>query len=202
MNHAQQRSIVLASASPRRRELLKGLGLNVEVYPSAIDELWAGGFAPVDMVEQLSLNKALSVVKHVHQGLVIGSDTIVVLDKEILGKPKTKEEAFSMLSELQGRVHTVYTGLAIIDVETDQQKVGHQSTSVRMRPLHAEEINRYIATEEPMDKAGAYGIQGIGATLIEGIKGDYFTVVGLPLHLTARFLLTFGVDVLKNSGGC
>lgn len=192
-----QRPIILASGSPRRRELLAGLGIQFEVQVSDIDENVAEELPPHQLVELLSLKKAEAIATKVERGIVIGSDTIVVLNEEILGKPKDEEEAFTMLTRLQGRLHTVYTGVSLIDVENNRREIAHQSTKVKMRSLSNEQICSYIATKEPMDKAGAYAIQGIGATLIEGIEGDYFTVVGLPLALTADILKTFGVHVLS-----
>lgn len=191
--------IILASGSPRRQELLAGLGLNFEVEVSSIDETITANLPPHEMVEILARRKAAAVAKHRKHGLVLGSDTLVVLEEEQLGKPKDEEEAFLMLQRLQGKTHLVYTGVALVDVETERWQVGHQATKVTMAPLSAEEIRQYIASKEPLDKAGAYGIQGLGATFIERIEGDYFTVVGLPLRLTAQFLKTFGVDVLENT---
>ena len=193
---ARQRPIVLASGSPRRKELLAGLGLQFTVIPSDVDEHVAEDCTPAEVVEQLARRKAEEVAGQAKEGLVLGSDTIVVLDGKILGKPVDELDAFSMLKRLQGNTHVVYSGLAIIDVEQNKMKIGHQSTQVSMRSLTEEEIHQYIATKEPMDKAGSYAIQGIGATIVEGIVGDYFTVVGLPLLLTAQYLKEFGVDVL------
>lgn len=196
MKRKQQRSIILASSSPRRRELLAGLGLEFTVIPSDVSEEIEEVCSPEEMVKLLAQRKAVAVASRVEQGLVIGSDTIVVLDGEILGKPRDKEDAFSMLVRLQGREHEVYSGLSIVDAKTHEYETGFQSTKVRMRALNDLEITQYIATDEPMDKAGSYAIQGLGATLVEGINGDYFTVVGLPLALTAKYLRHFGVDLI------
>lgn len=192
-----QRPIILASGSPRRRELLSGLGLEFVVLVSDINEEVDEPCSPAELVETLALKKAQAVAKQVDTGLVIGSDTIVVLNEEVLGKPKDEEEAFSMLSRLQGKSHLVFSGLAVLDVDTGGIKLGHQSTEVRMREVSEEEIRQYIATKEPMDKAGSYAIQGIGAILVEGVVGDYFSVVGLPLRLTAQFLKECGVNILE-----
>lgn len=194
-----QRPIILASGSPRRRELLAGLGLDFQVISSDVSEEVTGIVSPAEMVELLALRKAEAVSQQVEAGLVIGSDTIVVLNEEILGKPNNEDEAFEMLSKLQGNTHQVFSGVAVIDVEQQIHKVGHQSTEVTMAALTEAEIRQYIATQEPMDKAGSYAIQGIGATLIEGIRGDYFTVVGLPLRLTTQFLKQYGIDILSNN---
>jgi septum formation protein len=199
MNQNKQRPIVLASGSPRRKELLTGLGVSFSVLVSDVNEDIQGTYSPDEIVTLLAQRKAEAVAHEVKEGLVIGSDTIVVLDQEVLGKPSNEEEAFSMLSKLQGNVHTVFSGVVIIDVETGSSQVGYQSTNVKLRPLSENEIRLYISTGEPMDKAGAYAIQGLGATLVESIQGDYFTVVGLPLALTAQYLKEFGVDILATA---
>jgi septum formation protein len=196
MNEKKHRPIVLASGSPRRKELLSGLGLTFTIQPSDVNEDIQGTYSPDEMVTLLAQRKAEAVAREVNEGLVIGSDTIVVLQQEVLGKPKDEDDAFSMLSKLQGNVHTVFSGVVIIDVETGTSRVGFQSTQVKLRPLNVKEIRQYISTREPMDKAGSYAIQGLGATLVESIEGDYFTVVGLPLALTAQYLRELGVNVL------
>ncbi|HEY8341508.1 MAG TPA: Maf family protein [Calditerricola sp.] len=188
--------LVLASGSPRRRELLAQLGLSFEVRPSDVDESLEPETAPAQAVETLALRKARAVAAECSEGLVIGSDTVVVIDREILGKPRDAKEAEAMLRRLAGRTHRVYTGLAVVDAETGACRVGHSVTAVRMSALTDAEIRRYVATGEPMDKAGAYAIQGIGATLVTHIEGDYFTVVGLPLFLLRRFLGEMGVHIL------
>jgi septum formation protein len=187
--------LILASSSPRRKELLKGLNLDFTIHPSDDNEDVPLGTLPKEMVEMLSLRKAQSVASQYERGLIIGSDTIVVLHDEILGKPKDSKEAYSMLSKLQGNVHTVFTGIAVIDVESGTYQVCHNSTQVTIKSLSNEKINRYIATGEPNDKAGAYAIQGFGATLVEKINGDYFTVVGLPVGLLSEMLENFGVRI-------
>jgi septum formation protein len=196
MNKKTAQPIILASSSPRRKELLTGLGLEFSVIPSDVSEEMEKSSSPEEMVKELAYRKAEAVARQVDQGLIIGSDTIVVLDGEVLGKPRDKTEAFSMLTRLQGREHEVFSGLSIVDAKTHECETGFQSTKVQMRSLSDREIRLYIATNEPMDKAGSYAIQGIGATLVERINGDYFTVVGLPLALTAKYLRIFGVDIL------
>jgi septum formation protein len=192
-----QRPIILASGSPRRKELLAGLGLRFSVIPSNVSEEVTEQYSPAGLVEELAFRKAEAVAKEAKEGLVIGSDTIVVLNEEILGKPKDEEDAFAMLSKLQGQTHVVYSGLAIIDVDKKMDKLGHQATQVTMRAVSEAEIRQYIATKEPMDKAGAYAIQGFGSIFVEQIVGDYFSVVGLPLRLTAQYLKECGLDVLE-----
>ncbi len=191
------KKIILASSSPRRKELLQLIQLPFIVHPSEVDEHIEEPLAPDKMVEELALRKAMDIAKNYHEGIVIGADTIVVLDNEILGKPKNQADAYGMLSRLQGRAHEVYSGIAIIDAATLYKKVTHQKTKVFMKPLTEDEINYYIETKEPMDKAGSYGIQGIGAMIIEGIEGDYFNVVGLPVSLLAQELHHFGIHIMK-----
>ncbi|MEK8131350.1 Maf family protein [Paenibacillus filicis] len=188
--------VILASSSPRRKELLQGLKLNFQTHPSDEDETVAPGTAPEEFVEILSLRKASSVAARYDQGLVIGSDTVVVCDGEILGKPQDEQDAYRMLDMLQGRAHWVYTGVAIVEAGGNKQQVAHQKTEVFMKPLDESRIRSYIRSGEPMDKAGSYGIQGLGATLVEKIHGDFFTVVGLPVSLLSDMLEEFGVHVL------
>lgn len=189
-------SLILASSSPRRRELLQTLGLAFTIQTSDVDETTASGLSPKEVVEELAIRKAKAVASRLSDGVVLGSDTIVVLAGEILGKPVDEADAFRMLSALQGREHTVFSGVALIDASTGRTEVSHSQTQVKIRPLTKAEIESYIATKEPMDKAGSYAIQGIGSTIVEGIVGDYFTVVGLPLCMTANMLTRFGIFLL------
>ncbi|WP_289135280.1 nucleoside triphosphate pyrophosphatase [uncultured Brevibacillus sp.] len=189
-------SLILASSSPRRRELLQNLGIAFEILTSDVDETTAPELSPEDVVKELSLRKATAIADRLTEGIVLGSDTIVVLHGQILGKPVDESDAFRMLSMLQGQEHTVYSGVTLIDAATKRSEVSFSHTQVKIRPLSKVEIESYIATREPMDKAGSYAIQGIGATIVEGIKGDYFTVVGLPLCLTANMLSRFGIVIL------
>ena len=171
--------IILASKSPRRMELLAMLGLDFTVIPAEGDENADPNAEPGEMVMWLASQKAEEVAKYHPDSLVIGSDTLVFLDGKPLGKPHTEDEAFKMLSSLSGRTHLVCTGVAVI--YGDRRIVDFEKTDVEFRELTTEEIWEYIETGEPMDKAGAYGIQGRGSVFIPGIKGDYFNVVGLPL---------------------
>lgn len=196
MKSKTRQSIILASSSPRRQEMLRNLGLDFIIHPSGTDESVDDGLKPEIIVELLAERKAADVAAHYQEGLVIGSDTIVVLEGKVLGKPKDEQDAFSMLSSLQGTSHSVFSGLAIIDAETGKRKTGYIETKVTMREVSSDEIRRYIATREPMDKAGAYAIQGLGSIFIEGIIGDYFSVVGLPVRLMADYLEQFGVSIL------
>ncbi|WDM21007.1 Maf family protein [Paenibacillus polymyxa] len=193
--------IILASTSPRRKELLAFLRLPFEVVPSHADESTPESWTPQQIVETLAARKAEAVVNTASQskeaGLVIGSDTIVVLDGSVLGKPADHADAVRMLTALQGRTHRVYTGVACIHTGTGEMLVRHRQTEVTMKPLSQEQIVAYVNTGEPSDKAGAYGIQGMGATLVESIQGCYFNVVGLPLSLLSDMLSDFGVNVLR-----
>lgn len=191
-------NIVLASASPRRQELLKRIGLPFSIQIPDIDESSVSGLPPHELVETLSQKKSAEAIRHCSpEDLVIAADTVVVLDGRILGKPANEKEAFSMLSLLSGRTHEVYTGVTVRK-GTHFQSI-HEISSVCFRPLSEEEILQYIATGEPMDKAGAYGIQGYGALLVSGLQGDYFNVMGLPICRLGQVLCSFGIDVLKRA---
>ncbi len=174
-------AIVLASQSPRRRELLRQIGLDeFQVIPAQSQEIMEVGLHPGKLVENLSLQKAGEVAKKCGpEDIVIGADTVVALGEQVLGKPGSQEEAKRMLRELSGREHQVYTGVTVI--KGDRQLVTHEVTNVYFREMTEEEIQWYVSTGEPMDKAGAYGIQGKGARFIRRIEGDYANVVGLPV---------------------
>lgn len=189
-------SIILASQSPRRRELLAQMGVpQFEVVPALGEEIASPGLSPAQLVEVLSRQKAEEVaVQAGPDDVVIAADTVVAVDGQVLGKPHSIQQAHEMLSALSGREHTVYTGVTVC--RGGQILTQHEATAVRFRPLTAQEIDAYIATGEPMDKAGSYGIQGRGALLVEGISGDYFNVVGLPVCRLGRMLTQFGVDPL------
>lgn len=190
-------NIVLASASPRRRELLERMGIrDFTVVVSDADETLDEHLPPAQQVERLSRIKAAAVAAQVQpDALVIAADTVVTLDGAILGKPADEAQAFHMLSSLSGACHQVYTGVTVI--QNGKVLTCHEVTEVEFRPLEREEIELYIATGECMDKAGAYGIQGYGCLLVEGIRGDYYNVMGLPVVCLARMLKQFGVDCLK-----
>lgn len=184
--------LILASKSPRRRELLSRITTDFQVVESRADEFLPDGIGPEDAVCLLSMRKAESVLHALPEQdvCVIGSDTVVTIDGEILGKPHSFEQCCSMLHRLSGREHTVCTGLALLTHH--QQRICHTATSVRFYPLSEEEISWYASTEEPYDKAGAYGIQGLGSLLVQEIHGDYFSVMGLPVARLWRELREFG----------
>jgi septum formation protein len=181
--------VVLASASPRRHQLLGLLGLSPEIVPANIDETWRNGEPPPAHAERLAREKAATVTRP--GAAVVGADTIVVLGGEILGKPADAGEARAMLRRLAGQEHDVFTGVAV--AYRGALASGVARTLVRFRPLDAPTIAAYVATGEPMDKAGAYGIQGFGAVLVERIEGDYFTVMGLGLGLLVDLLGRVGL---------
>jgi septum formation protein len=194
------RTLILASSSPRRQELIQTFQLPVRIQVSHVDESYIPNTAPADIVEALALRKALAVaeslVSESLDGIVIGSDTIVVYHNQVLNKPVDDDDAMRMLTMLQGHTHQVFSGVACIDLMSGKQIIKHRRTEVTMRELTKEQIRRYIASGEPSDKAGAYAIQGIGATLVESINGCYFNVVGLPLSLLSKMLGELGVNVL------
>ncbi len=193
--------IILASGSPRRKQLLAQMGIETfRVISSDADETVEPGLSPARIVETLSARKAEAVAGHAKPGeLVIAADTIVALDGAVLGKPADGPEAFRMLSALSGRRHQVYTGVTLLrDAERCTE---HEVTTVTFRELTRDDITRYIATGEPMDKAGAYGIQGCGALLVERIEGDYFNVMGLPVGRLGRMLAGMGIDCLALAAG-
>jgi septum formation protein len=183
--------VVLASQSPRRRELLSLIGVAHEVRPADIDESVREGEAPAAYCERLAREKALAVAQGATDAVVIGSDTTVVVDEQILGKPEDAEDARRMLRMLSGRWHTVLTGVAV--VRQGRVESGVEPVAVLFRDLDDVEIDAYVATREPMDKAGAYGIQGYGATIVARIEGDYFAVMGLALVRLVGLLARVGV---------
>ena len=170
---------------------MKLLGHPFRCVTSHADETALPGETPAEHVVRLSLRKAGEVAARLDKGIVIGSDTVVVLDGDMLGKPADETEAAAMLSRLQGRTHTVFTGFALHDAADGRTLAGHETTEVMMRPMGADLIRRYIATGEPLDKAGAYGIQGYGAVLVPSIRGCYFNVMGLPLSRLMDALCLF-----------
>lgn len=175
------KQLVLASQSPRRKELLEKCGIPFITDPADIDETRKAELDVPDQIQDVSVRKATAVLKRHPDGIIIGSDTAVVIHGKILGKPQDEEKAFSMLKELQGNTHQVVTGLCILSSHRKYQNV--TVTDVTFATMSDEEIRKYIATGECMDKAGAYGIQGYGGRYITGIRGDFYSVMGLPLHL-------------------
>lgn len=188
--------IILASGSPRRKELLEMLGIKeLKIIPAAGEELAPENAAPGELVEALALQKAREVgALCAESDTVIAADTIVWHRGQVYGKPHSEEHAASMLQSLSGCCHQVYTGVAVI--AKGREITAHEMSRVCFRELSAEEIRRYIASGEPMDKAGAYGAQGIGALFVRGIEGDFFNVMGLPLCRLGEILKEQGVELL------
>jgi septum formation protein len=179
-------TLVLASASPRRVELLRGLGIEFEGRPSRTEEAIGAGEAPHAAAERLARSKAQSGIRDGEDALVVGADTLVVLDGEPLGKPRDTDQARDMLRSLSGRGHDVVTGVAVVRTADRAVFSGIESTRVRFRTLDEEEIDMLVG--EAMDKAGGYGIQGLASLVVESVDGDYFNVVGLPLLLLRRLV--------------
>ena len=187
--------IILASQSPRRRELLERMGISqFDVIPAKGEERSDPNLTPEQLVEELSRQKAAEIAADHPDALIIAADTVVAVDGSVLGKPHSREDAQDMLKRLSGREHTVYSGLTVC--WQGRSVTQHEATAVRFRPLSQVDIADYASTGEPMDKAGAYGIQGYGCTLVEGITGDYYNVMGLPVCRLSAILAGFGIDPL------
>ena len=189
-------AIFLASQSPRRRELLRTLGLEFSVLVANIDESMDRALPPLEEVMRLAREKAAAIAQSTQeQDVIIGADTVVVLDGRVLGKPENVADAHSMLRQLSGRSHQVISGVC---VRKGDEILSHgEITTVYFRPLSEEEIHAYVATGEPMDKAGSYGIQGVGTIFVKRIEGDYFNVVGLPLFACSAMLRKVGIEILN-----
>jgi len=192
----EQRKIILASASPRRKEILKMTGLKFSVEAGDYEEDMALALKPRQLARFLSSEKARAIAVKYANALVIAADTFIIFKGSLLGKPHTREEARRMLDLLNGRAHSVITGFTIIDTSTRKKVSRSVETRVYFRKLAVKEIESYIKTGEPLDKAGAYAIQGTGALLVKKIEGDYFNVMGLPLSSLTEALKKFGVYVL------
>ncbi len=182
------RKLVLASSSPRRREILACMGFEFSIVSPELDESPIGNEEPAEHVVRLSRAKASSVARQFPDELVVGADTIVVLNNEILGKPFSPAEAVGMLGRLSGKTHTVYTGLALIADRAKIDKADYDVTRITFNDLEQEDILRYVESGEPLDKAGAYGIQGMGSFLVKRYEGEFDTVIGFPSKLFRRLL--------------
>ncbi|MDD9859002.1 MAG: Maf family protein [Nitrospira sp.] len=188
-------SLILASTSPRRRDLLALLGIPFDVMPPTAEEIPSPMLAPGDQATQFALDKAQSIAERYTNDLVLGGDTVIDVDGLLLGKPKDLTEAEHMLRQLRGRCHAVHTGIALLH-HASRTSVAHLATAwVWMTPFTDDELRRYLKTKESEGKAGAYSIQGEGARLIEKIEGDYPTIVGLPLRRTATLLAEHGLAI-------
>ena len=182
--------VILASASPRRKEILQNTKLNFDIQKSDIEEVILENESPEDMVVRLAYEKAFDVAKRNTDRLVIGADTIVALDNEVLGKPKDQNEAYQMIKRLSNKTHKVITGISLINLKENKIIKDYVVSFVTFKYLSEDSIKDYINTNESLDKAGAYGIQGYGALLVKNIQGDYFNIVGLPISRLS--------DLLKN----
>lgn len=188
-------NVILASASPRRKELLERIGLEFIIRTAPHDETMDPGKDPAEEVRRVSALKAGAVkALCAQEDVIIAADTVVVLDGAVMGKPASEEEAFSMLWSLSGKEHQVITGLSV--VQGEKMESVSVTTTLRFRPLSEEEIRAYTATKEPMDKAGAYGIQGMASMFVESLCGDYYNVMGLPVCTLTVILRKFGVKLL------
>lgn len=198
----QQFRLVLASNSPRRKDLLKNLGLNFEVMPSNVDESFDPKLPPAEVVTILAEAKAREIGRRLNQTgtsqptIIVGSDTLVVLDNKIFGQPKSQLEAVQMLKQLSGRQHTVYTAVSLLKLPEQTTSTACDSSKVFLRHLQPAEIEAYVQTGEPMDKAGAYALQGIGAALVEKVEGCVTNIIGLPVPVVVRLLRESGVKIL------
>lgn len=190
------KKVILASGSPRRKEFLEQIGAAFEVYPAKGEEVVRSA-VPSEVVKELSLQKAEEVAKAYDGDVVIGADTVVAVEGQILGKPVNREDAMRMLRLLQGREHQVITGVSVLLRESEKNICFAEKTNVHVYPMTEEQMEHYVDSGESMDKAGAYGIQGRFAAYVQGIEGDYNNVVGLPTGRLYQELLAEGVDLLS-----
>lgn len=192
---------ILASQSPRRRQLLASIGLTFDVMPSDVPEVRQAGESPEEYVARLSRDKAGAIAAKHDDAWIIAADTTVLLGEELLEKPADADDAKRMLATIAGKTHMVYTGVTLQNVKQGWRDTRVAETEVRMLALDANDIAWYVSTGEPLDKAGAYGAQGIGAVLIDSIHGSYTNVVGLPLALLFQMLRRAGIDLMKRGSG-
>jgi septum formation protein len=190
------KTIILASTSPRRRALLEQMGLEFTVETRVKEDTELTELAPDELVKEVSLKKAQSVAGYYEDAVIIAADTIGVNEGRIISKPHSAKDARAMLASLSGKAHTVITGFTVLDTKTQKTVTRSVSTVVYFKKLTSGEIEAYVATGEPLDKAGAYAIQGRGALLVERLEGDYYNVVGLPLSALLEALKEFGIKVL------
>lgn len=196
MSGTSSPSFILASASPRRRELLRSIGLDFRIIPAHVDENYLAGESPYQHVRRLSTIKAMAVAQKYQKAWVLGADTIVVIDETILGKPKNKAQAKNMLKKLSGREHKVFTGVTFAHRTLNIYERKVVQSTVRFKTISTEEMNWYTACDEPYDKAGGYAVQGKGAIFIKSIRGSYSNVIGLPLCEVVELLKKYDVMTL------
>lgn len=192
-----KRKIILASTSPRRHGLAQDMGLEFEIAPSDYEEDMTLGLTPDKLVMELSNGKASDVARKFKDEIIIGADTIVVFEGKKLGKPKSKEDAFKMLKSFSGKWQEVYSGVTMIDCKTGKKVQDYEVSKVKFRKLNDDEIKRYIETGESMDKAGAYGIQGLSSIFIEKVEGCYQNILGFPVYNIYKNLKKLGVDIFE-----
>jgi len=189
--------IILASVSPRRKGLLQQIGIEFDVVPSEFKEDMTLRMPYTKLAMHLAHGKANNVAKNIKESIIIGADTFLVLGKNIIGKPKNAADAIKTLKKLSNKTLFVYSGIAIIDAKTGKSLKDYEITKIKFRKINNEEIKAYINTKEPLDKAGAIAIQGLGAIFIEKIDGCYSNVIGLPLHCLYKNLKKFGVNIFE-----
>lgn len=191
------KKIILASGSPRRKELLTSLGLEFEVIKSDFEEDIENKIFSNELIINLAEEKVKDVAKKTKKpSIIIGADTVVIIDNEILGKPLNEQDSFNMLKKLSNRTHKVVTAIAIFDTEKNKMESEAVTSKVTFKELSDDEIKKYIKTGEPMDKAGSYGIQAYGGLFVNDINGCYFNIVGLSIHKLGEMLKTFGINIL------
>ncbi|HIH23455.1 TPA: septum formation inhibitor Maf [Candidatus Woesearchaeota archaeon] len=188
--------IILASTSPRRKMLLEQIGLEFEIIPGDYEEDMTLPLPPHKLVMTLAKGKAMSVARKQKSGIIVAVDTVVALGEKVLGKPKNAADAKRMLKSLSGKTNVVYSGMCVIDAKTGKTLQDYEETMIVFRRLTTAEIDAYVATGEPLDKAGAYAMQGIAALFIERVEGCYSNVIGLPLPKLAKMLAKFGVKTI------
>lgn len=196
MKKIKNRKIILASTSPRRKELFEKLRIPFTIEASDYEEDMGLKMSPVKLVKVLSAGKAMAVAKKHKEGIIIGADTFVVFNNQLFGKPKSKPEARKMLEKLSGKRVDILTGLTIIDIDFKKKISVTDIAKVYIKKLSTDEINNYIASGEPMDKAGAFAVQGLGSVIIRKVEGDFMSIMGLPLFILAKELKKLGVSVL------
>lgn len=189
------KKLILASTSPRRKELLTQTGIPFEIVASSYEEDMTLELSPAELVKHLSLSKARAVAEKVQDAVVVGADTIVVFENKIIGKPHTNEKAKETLQGLNGKQHSVFTGFTVMDADTKKFVSKSAETKIYFKNNSEKEIDAYVATGEPLDKAGAYAIQGLGGKLIDRIEGDHSSVIGLPITKVLEVLKDFGINI-------
>ncbi|VVB79472.1 Septum formation protein Maf [uncultured archaeon] len=192
-----KQKIILASTSPRRKELAQQMGLDFEIVPSSYEEDMTLDLSPKELAKTLAYGKAKDVAGKFDEGIVIGIDTFVVFNGKKLGKPKSKQQAIDMLKSFSGKSQEVYSGIALIDCKTKKEIKDFEVTTLKFRKMNDEEIKKYVETGEPMDKAGAYAVQGLSSIFIEKVNGCYQNIVGFPIHKIYQSLTKLGVDIFE-----